>query len=191
MAELPKVSDKLPDEIASRKIMATSSLTEKSWRISARDIDGTSICHYVNDIHDQNPIIMTSIYWLRLKNNPYVIVRVTEEDYNWVLDTMKIPAANHLANIVDCSINPTLSYGFRLHELNGHRLPTLDLIKRYEDEILKGNPTMLHNSKMVIKIAEKENPTKTEDLADDTNEEVFFFDDNEEVELDEGEEWVS
>lgn len=167
----------LPKEVLDRKIVARSVIPSKDYGVNVAEIVGTSKCMYVNDIHDMAPVILATIYWLRLKDNPHVIVRCTEDDYQWAIDNLRITNANHLISVVDCSINPTISYGWQLDKLKGLPLPSLDMIKAYEDSHFKNNPTYFHNQKIVAVLKDKPKQTG------DPDEDEFEFADEEEFEV--------
>lgn len=144
---------RLPQEVQQQKIKVRTVIPTKDLFIEAKEIAGVSKCVYVNDIHAANAAILASIFWLRLIDNPHVIVRCTEEQYLWAIDTLKLKDNNCLVTVIDCSTHPTLSYCWQRGKLK-NEFPTLDQIKKYEEDVFKDNPTGVHNWPVQPKIRE-------------------------------------
>lgn len=174
---LKDTSDKLPKKVADRKVVATRVGDVRSTNVSVSDITATSQSVYVDDIHHANPTPLQTIYWLILKNNPHVVVRVEKSVYENVVSTVK--NINHLYTVVDCSVVPTLSYGsWKLNEIN--EFPTSAQIKE-QDSRFKKNPTMVHNPPVKIELYEEE---ADDELKDTQEDDTFDFNEEDDDEFD-------
>lgn len=174
---------KLPQEVQDQKIKVRSVIPAKDYWIEARDIAGVSKCVYVNDIHAANAAPLAMIYWLRLIDNPHVIVRCTQDQYLWAIDTLKLKDSDCLITVIDCGSYPTLSYCWQRSKLK-NEFPSLDQIKKYEDDNFKDNPTSFHNWPIVPKVREMEAAAKEAAAAAEEDESDSFDWEDEDVQVD-------
>lgn len=166
--EVTKVpSSKLPQAIADKKIVCTSTSSPSIVRVELRDVLATSMHVYVDDIHHLNPTILETNYMMILKNNPYVVVRVTKEVHDEVVQLTGVKLNHHYA-AVDCSVIPTLTYGaWKLSEIKGD-LPSAKQIAE-QDAAFKVNPAYVHNPPVKVELYVEEivEPVEEEDDAFD------------------------
>lgn len=174
---LTDTSSKLPKAIAERKIVAKATGNVNTISVAIGDIKATSQCVYVDDIHHANPTPLQTIYWLILKNNAHVVVRVDSDVYDDVVkqtgaDGKTIP---HLYSVVDCSVIPTLTYGsWKYHEIKG--FPTMAQIK-LQDTKMKQNDSFIHNHPVKIELYKGDTTDVVEEEEDDA---MFDFEDEDE-----------
>lgn len=184
----------LPDSAVKHRITGGSTVCEGTQTVDLKEITGTSISMYVNDIHCAVPTILETHYWANTNGQRWPLMLISKEDYEWILANAKhLTDDNHIIAVVDCAVYPTLSYGWKKKELKGLPFPGLDLILERDAEF-KVNPTNVHNQtvKMVIRekraeeapppVVEEDDDFIMEDDADDNKEpadgeEEFEFED--------------
>lgn len=174
----------LPESVLKHKIVGKSTVSDGVQKITIAEVTHTSRCMYVNDIHSANPVVLAEHFWIGCVGQRWPIVRVEKDDYEFVLKHTKgrLPKHSHIICVVDCSINPTLSYGFYLDDLpNG--FPTLDQIKQKDAEFKK-NPTTIHNQTVKLVIEDRQQA----EVAQPEEELLEFTDDEETKETSDDEE---
>lgn len=169
----------LPDHIANRRIVGKSTVMTNKIDLKLADITGTSRQMYLNDIHSGLPVVLEEHYWVNMRGQRWPLARVDKDDYDFVMaHATHLKESDHRAMFIDAAVNPTLTYSWRVSELNSEGLPTLDMVE-LQDAKHKKNPTYVHNSKVNVIITERE-----QGLADplppdneDEEEDVIFADD--------------
>jgi hypothetical protein len=146
----------LPESVLKHKLIGKSTISDGTQKITLAEVTGTSRSIYVNDIHSANPVVLAEHFWIGCIGQRWPVVRVEKDEYEFVLKHTqgRLPKNSHIICVVDCSIDPTLSYGFYLDELP-HGFPTLDQIKQKDAEFRK-NPTTVHNQSVKLVIEEKQ-----------------------------------
>lgn len=168
--EKKPAASKLPSAIAEKKVFCTSSYSPQPLKVAIKDVRATSKQVYVDDIHHLNPTVLETNYMLILKNNPHVVVRVTEEVHSEVVQ-LTGAKISHLYSAVDCSVIPTLSYGsWKLTEIKDE-LPSVKQIAEQDVE-LKNNPAYVHNPPIKVELyVDKKDEEAEEETFDFFNEE--------------------
>ncbi len=160
----------LPKEILNRKIKGNSTVSPGTQDVTLAQITGTSKCIYVNNIHDANPIVLEVHYWANMHGQRWPIGRITEEEHEFILQHAGLPPKAHITTVVDCSIDPTLSYAWYADQMQGRKLPTFQMVLDYEAKNFGGNTTNFYNQRVQVQIRGKKK---------DEDEEAWTFDDDE------------
>jgi len=173
-------SDNLPEHATKRRIKLASTLTPETIEVTLSEITGTSTTMYVNDIHDTVPVVLEQVYWVHTPGGRWPLGRVSKEDYEFIHSSAKGKLADdrHLVVVTDCAVNPTLSYAWKLADLKGKPLPTLDMVLKLDKEF-KNNPTYIHNRNPQFVVRENE------ELELDEDEDDFILDDHDLITEDE------
>ena len=164
----------LPPKVEERKIRCKERLTNSVDKVTLKDIKATNKTVYVHDIHDANPQVLETMYWVVLRDHRFVCAMVSKEDWEYIVNNGS--GIRHHLRVVDCGVFPTLSYSFNLMELENGEFPTLAEIEE-KDEEFRNNPTNFHNPSLIVKLV------KTKSESSDDKKEVTILDDDEEFVL--------
>ncbi len=166
-------SHNLPETLAKQRIVCHHAGRPFTSNVHLSDVKATSKSIYVDDIHHANPTVLQTIHWVHMPNTRHVVARVTEDEYERIYRMTK-EEINHYVNVVDCAVNPTLTYGSWLRKDIKNDFPSAAQIQ-LQDEEFKENPTNFHNPPVRLNFIEDE----------DTEEDMFDFGKDDELDFSE------
>lgn len=162
----------LPPQVEGKKIRCTDPMDKRSYaNVDMSAIKATTKTIYVHDIHDANPQHLEEEYGLLLTDSRFVYAKTTKEDYEKVVKEKKV---NHHITVVDCSVFPTLSYGFTSAKLANGEFPNLAEIEAM-DVKFRQNPTGYHNPSIIARLVDKQVVEDIEPANEIDDEDEFDF----------------